>query len=426
MPKKIYDVVPPKVAHAVEHMVKSQGDGKHKRKPTHRGKTVHHKKQKSPLGRKVLVGGGVIVALLLVLVFFKLAKADIQIWPKLEEISLQETVIANTSATAVDAVAKVVPLRVVVQEESDQQVFDATGSSSTDTKASGTIRIYNKVTPFSPLTLKPGTHFLSDSGKFFVSLSKVTIPAATKNGPGSIEIKVQAEEAGSDYNIKPSKFSVPKLSGTAYYYNISAESTAAMTGGSLGNVKRVTKDDIERAADSLTKNLFTQAEDNLKNKLSAGEMLVEGALLKEVVSAESDVAPETAANTFNESAKVKVSALVLQIEDLKQIAKNKITSQLSSSHVLLEKSLSIQQSPTTFDVAAGKANLNTQFSAKTYSAIDSDTLRNLVQRKSSDQIQEIINSTYQDKISQLKVNLWPFWVKKAPSQNRINIDLMFE
>jgi len=74
MPKKIYDVVPPKVAHAVEHMVRSQGDGKHKKKSTHRGKTVHHKKQKSPLGRRVLVGGGVVVALLLVLVFFKLPK----------------------------------------------------------------------------------------------------------------------------------------------------------------------------------------------------------------------------------------------------------------------------------------------------------------------------------------------------------------
>ena len=98
---------------------------------------------------------------------------------------------------------------------------------------------------------------MSDSGKLFVALQKIVIPAAKKSGskitPGSVQINVQAVEGGTDYNIAPSNFSVPGLKGTAYYYSIYATSTAAMTGGYTGKVKKVTDDDIQGAKDVLTK-----------------------------------------------------------------------------------------------------------------------------------------------------------------------------
>ena len=69
----------------------------------------------------------------------------------------------------IDFENKVIPAQYIEVQQDGQQEFQATGSASNDGKAKGTITIYNKISPSSSFTLKIGTHFLSDSGKYFVS-----------------------------------------------------------------------------------------------------------------------------------------------------------------------------------------------------------------------------------------------------------------
>ncbi len=426
MPKKIYDIKPPRVARKVEDAIKSMGVAPRKRRTVKPETRIRQKERRFPL-RELIFGGVVIVLLLGVYVVLKLPKADIEIWPKLESFEQSEKVLANKSATSIDGIKKIIPAQYLEESKDAFQEFAATGSASNEGKATGTIKVYNKISPASPLTLKVGTHFLSDSGKYFVTLSRIVIPAMQGKTAGSISVKVQAEESGPSYNIGASKFSVPGLSGTSYYYNIWAESSTAMTGGYTGSVKKVTNADITNAKDTLTKKLLAEAEASLRAKLSPDQVLLDNAITKTVIEATSSVKADTVIDKFNETAKVKVSALVFKKQDLEKLAKDDIVNNLPEGMKYLESSLDVQYAGDSVDIQGGVVNLTVKVSAKKYHSIDTEALIELASQKSATQIQDTINSRYGADVSQVKVNFWPFWVHSAPSnKSRITVELRFE
>lgn len=430
MSKKIYDIVPPKESRKVEKAIRFL-DAEDKKKLRYK-KTANlpHKEKRFPF-REIFIGGFIIIALFVVYFVLKLPRADIEIWPKTSTLTLQEKIKADKSADSINLDLGLIPAQYMEEEQESWQEFEATGIATNDGKASGIIKIYNKTDTLAPLTLIKGTHFLSDSGKYFITLGKITIPAAQyKKGklvPGSINAKVQAKEVGDNHNIGPSKFSVPKLSGTPYYHTIWGESENQMSGGYKGNVKKVTKDDIEKAQNSLEKQLFQESEKSLRNKLSEGDVLLDGAVLRDVVESKALVKSDSIMDNFNVQAKVKVSALVFKKQDLDKLVKDYILSQLEDNQTFLEKSLEVNYGPELVDIKGGKQILNLQSSVKTYHKIITEDLIDLLQRKSASQMEDIINKMYGDKISEVKINFWPFWVNKAPKdKNRINVDLLFE
>lgn len=429
MARKIYDILPPKIAHKVEHTIKEiAGSGKNEKK--HKKNKIH-REIKFFAKRRIFIASFAIILFMVIYLYNYLPKADIEIYPIMNNLSLQKKITADKSVDIVDLQKMVIPAQYIEIQKDGSQEFPATGISSNDSKASGDITIYNKINPLSPITLIKGTHFLSDSGKYFIIIDKVTIPAAKYQGsklvPGSGTVKAQAKEAGSDYNIGSSKFSVPKLSGTAYYYSIWAESSSKMIGGSIGKVRKVTKDDIEGAKDTLTKSLLNEAENSLKVNFSKNDILLDGAILKTVISTTSSEEPGSVTDNFNELVRVKVSALVFKKDDLEKLVKQDILSTMEEDKDLLLQSLSINYNPDIIDVAKGIETINLESSAKSYVSINKNDLVELVSQKSFDQIKEIINKKYGENISQIKVNFWPFWVNKAPSnKNRIKINLNFE
>lgn len=381
--------------------------------------------------KEIVAGFLVLVFLLCGYLYIKLPRADIQIWPKIETINLSEKITADTSVEVQDALQKIIPAKYVEEEIENWQEFEATGSSSSDENASGVIRVYNKISPATSFTLIKGTHFLSDSGKYFITLEKITIPAATtKSGKvtyGFVDAKVQARESGADYNIGPSKFSIPKLNGTSYYYSIYGESTNDMAGGHTGTVKKVTDEDIQKAKEILTKKLLADAKDLLKSKLVSDEALLDGAAVESVLDASSDVKANTVTDTFHEQAKVKITALVFKKQDVEAILKDDLASQLSDDKKFLEGSLRASYELVTLDAKNGKLTFNGTSSMDAHYDVSSSDLVDLFSMKSGDQITKTVEQMYGGKISQLKINFWPFWVTKAPSnKNRITVNLHFE
>ena len=428
----MYDIIPPKMAHKVENAIKSL-EGNHKntnlpKKPVRRQVKNSYKNPLPPETKKsfpfkwlALFGAGVLVVFC-GYAFIKLPKADVEIWPKMDTLTLQDKMTIDVSKDTLDIPHKIIPAQFIEVQESATQEFPATGSAANDGKATGTLRIYNKMN--SVFTLIKGTHFLSDSGKYFITLKKVAIPAAQKNTPGSIVVDIQAEQSGSDYNIGPSKFSVPKLYGTSYYYSIYGESAATMAGGYTGTVKKVTQDDIKTAQEIMTKKISIQAKDSLKTKIGPDDILLDGAITTGVISASSDVKVDAIANTFKETAEVTASALVFKKQDVENFIKDEISNQLPSGNTFLQTSLSSSYSPGIPDMKKRVLVVNLQSSVMTYKNINVDDLAGLFSSKSADQIKQVVDQMYADGISELKVNFWPFWVKKAPKdKNRIYVQL---
>lgn len=389
------------------------------------------KKNKSSLLRKVLIGVGIFLAILVIYLFFKLPRVQVDIWPKTDVLNFKETVTADKSIELIDLNNKIIPAQYLQDEMDSSQEFLATGNASNEGKAGGTITIYNKCDFLKPVILKIGTHFISDSNKYFTILSKATIPAATKSGgkitPGSIEIKVEAAEGGESYNIKPANFSVPKFVGSVYYYCVYAQSKESMSGGFAGTVKKVTEDDIQSAKDALNEKLLSDIENSLKSKILPDYILIDNSISSQVFSGSSDTKIGAIVDKFNYSAKAKASCLVFKKSDLDKLAKDYIISQVPEFKNLLEESFDITYNPETVDIEGGKITLNTEFSAKIYPDIDKNSLTYLLRRKTGEQINETINSNLGDKIFKVKVNFWPFWVMESPkNQKAIKVELKFE
>ncbi len=427
MTQKIFDIIPPHLVSNIKEMVGIE--------PKHRKGKKEEKKRKTKTNsrsRGILLSLGVVILVVVIYLYFSLASVSVAIWPKTEELSFNDRVLAADGLTEVDFVNKQIPAQFITEEKELFQEFPATGSGTQSGKATGIITVYNKVSPAKSKSLIVGTRFISSSGKYFKAVSKITIPAAkTVSGklvPGSVDVEVVAMEAGEEYNIGPDKFSVPGLAGTSSYYTIYGESKGKMTGGFKSTNKVVTDDDIQGAKDTLLDKVSGDIKTALEAKAKAdGLVLLDNALTKEVEEESASVKSGSEVDSFTYKVKIKTTALVFKESDIKEFAKNYITSNLTDGYNLLEKSLAVKYNTTAVDTKNGKINMDVDLSGNQYFSVNPNTLSLILPGKTTDQMTEAISNAYSQKVSQIKVNLWPFWVKTAPkNQNKIKIELNFE
>lgn len=428
--RKIYDIKPPKVSKKVEEGIKEflGDDKKHARhNASALGRKKIYKKEGRPVWLPVLVGTFAVLLVVCVYLFFKLPKADIQIWPKVDILSFKQTITADKSADSIDETKFVIPAQYFEVSKTVTQDFPATGSSDDSGKASGTITVYNKSNiPY----LKSGTRFVSDSGKLFLATTKVILPAPKKSGskitPSTVQVKVEAAEGGDSFNIAPANFSVPGLKGTADYYNIYGVSTSAMAGGYAGKIKKVTDDDIQGAKDALVKKATDDSVSAVKSQISSDYVLLDNAVSSTTVDASTQTKAGAALESFSYQATVKTGALAFKKSDIENFAKQYIASQQTDGKTLLDSSFKINYSASSVDVSGGKATLNLDFSSGVYEYVNKDSTALSLMGKSASQIDDAISNMMGDQVSKVKINLWPFWVKRAPdSQKAVKIELMF-
>lgn len=437
MPKKIYDIKPPRLAKkSVEKPKEISGAIKVKKIQRSSVEPVRRRleKKERSIWVPVSISALVIVLVLGIYLFFKLPKADILIWPKVETLSFKQTITADKSVDSINIINNIIPVQYFQATKTNSQNFPATGNASNEGYASGNITIYNKYDPPTPFNFKTGTHFMSDSGKLFITYQKVAIPAAKKSGskitPGSVQIQVQAVEGGTDYNIAPSNFSIPGLKGTSYYYGVYAVSSSAMTGGYAGEVKKVTTDDIASAKDVLIKKTTLDAITDLKAQIPSDYIILgptgDPTILSNVTNASTSTKAGTVIDNFNYEVTVATSALAFKKSDIEQFAKNYIISKIPEGKTLLDDSFVIDYSASVVDVSGGKATVNLDFSSGVYQNINKNSITLSLLGKNADQIKAIVDNSLGDQVSKVQTKFWPFWVFFAPNnQKAIDIELKF-
>jgi hypothetical protein len=154
-------------------------------------------------------------------------------------------------------------------EEEIQLAASTTGSEYREQAASGEITIYNNYSNES-LQLVTNTRFQTIDGRIYRIQEAVVVPGKSSGQPGNITAMVYADEAGSEYNIDPTSFSIPGFEGTPYEELMYAESRTKITGGIATEVPIVatsTRQEIEEQA-------ATQLQDQLRTKME--EELPEG------------------------------------------------------------------------------------------------------------------------------------------------------
>ncbi|MFA6190194.1 MAG: hypothetical protein WC711_01620 [Candidatus Staskawiczbacteria bacterium] len=438
MAKKIYDIKHPRTTRKTEKKtVESKILIKEKKRPAVvstpavvSNTVARNKKDKKSLKGPILITVSIVLLLVGIYLFFKLPKADITIWPKVETLSFQQTIVADKNVNTVDYLKNIIPATYFQATKTVAQDFPATGNATNEGQAHGTITIYNKYDPPKSFTFKEGTRFMSDSGKLFIAPQKIVIPAATKSGskikPGTVNVEVRAVDGGTAYNIAPSNFSVPGLKGTAYYYSVYASSTSDMTGGYEGKVKKVTDDDIQEAKNVLIEKATLDSVDDVKKQISSEYILLDSAILSNAVDASTKTKSGTVTENFNYSATVETSALAFKKSDLDKFINDYVVSKIPAGKTILEGSSNADYSSNLVDISGGKATLNLNISSSIYQDIDRNNLILSLLGENDNQIRQIINNNLGDQVSKVEIKFWPFWVKSAPkNQKTVNVFLKF-
>jgi hypothetical protein len=207
-----------------------------------------------------LVALAVIAAAAAALIYF--SEAQVAITANETSVSAAGAYTAATGST--------LPFEVVSAQLSASQQVAASGTTNVSTSASGTIVIANSQSKAQ--TLIKNTRFETPTGLVYRIHTAVTIPAG-----GSKSATVFADQPGADYNIGPSSFTVPGLSGTPQFNEITAKSSGPMSGGASGVVPVVDPAAASAAESALASSLAPQLMQALAGQVPAGYALLAGA-----------------------------------------------------------------------------------------------------------------------------------------------------
>ncbi len=360
------------------------------------------------------------------------SKVYLSVYPTVENKDYETEIEINSNQDKIDLLSKIIPGKILEKKVYASKSFKATGEKSEGGRASGIIKVYNASKRFKPIKLVEKTRFLSsDKGKIFRAVNKIYIPAAKKiNGniiPGVANVKVVAQDAGEDYNVKPSKFSVPGLKGTALYYAVWGESTSPMSGGFKKTVKIISSDDLLKAKNSLMKILVEKAISNLKPKsnLNINKKIsrLDNFDIK-CTKKEGEVA-----DAFQCNASADVKFMAFATDNLYSIAKNYLDNNLPSLKGFDGKNLVLVVSPENTLNSSGKVIANLKIKARIYDKISKDLIVSQIEGKKTEEAKNIIFYNY-PKVKKVEFLFKPFWANLMDtvprSKGRIKISILFD
>jgi len=212
----------------------------------------------------VIVGGGILMSTLT-------GGVDLTVHPRYREPNVNATFQASKIPQPKELAYEIMTL----DAQGERQV-SATGKEDVQSQAKGTILIYNKHQSKS-MRLVTNTRFESD-GLIFRIYDSAVIPGYTKdeNGkilPGVITAEVFADEVGDQYNLGPSRFTIPGFAGEPEFDNLYAESIETFAGGFNGKRFIIDEKELQTAKQALQMELRNSLLERIASEKPAGLVL---------------------------------------------------------------------------------------------------------------------------------------------------------
>lgn len=231
------------------------------------------KKGKSLLVAMVLffmvLGGGIVTSVLM-------AGAEVTVFPKYREPNVNAVFEATKTPQPEELAYEIITL-----DTTGERQVTASGQEEVKTQAEGTILIYNKHQA-APVRLVTNTRFESNGLIFRIKDSAVVPAYSTDESgsivPGVITAEVFADEPGEEYNLGPSRFTIPGFAGEPEFDNIYAESIESFAGGFNGQRFIIEEDELRTAKQALQTELRNSLLARVDAERPAGFVLFEDAV----------------------------------------------------------------------------------------------------------------------------------------------------
>ena len=211
-----------------------------------------------------LIGAAILALAVLVAgvgIYLLLPSAAIAVTPRQEPVGpVDLTVTADTSATAPDPSALVVPAEQVPVPVSVNDTFNATGKRVAVTNATGTVRFQNldptgtnRIAAGSVVRTNTGIRFRTDGTVTVPRAQLITIGTQITLTPGRISVAVTAVEGGPDSNVPAGTIVIVPNGENGLFLKVS--NPTPTSGGTSQTFTRITQADVDGAQAALDASL---------------------------------------------------------------------------------------------------------------------------------------------------------------------------
>ena len=351
-------------------------------------------------------------------------KATIAITVKTEAFEGPVEILIDNNIEKADNSKGAIPGDLIESEKESTKKFPATGKKDIGQKAKGNVTISNDSGDVQKISV--GAELKSDSGLLFKSTSDATIPGATAavdshgnviKTAGKVDVNVEANEAGDNYNIGATNFTVTGKSV------LSGKSTSSMTGGLSKTITVVSQNDLNNAKNDLSKEIITSLHDDLKNKTNGKKVFDEG-FKDETESSNSDKNVGDEATEFEMKVKAKSSTIDFVEDDYRKMVVEMLNKTIPSEKTLiLSSGDEISITGADMNVVEGILKVNGNVKTKVGAKLDVDKIKTSIKGKNKSEIENILKEN--NNIDSVTVEFNPSWlIKKVPNRdNRIKIEV---
>ena len=203
------------------------------------------------------------VAFMLLALSFVWSSAEVNVYPKIDNVALDE----NFSASSLPGAALAFDLVKLSGEKT--KMLKATEEKKIAEKATGIAVVFNSYSALAQ-RLDIDTRLSGSNGKLYKTKKPITVPGVKTDGtPGSVEVEIYAAEAGEEYNSGPLDFEIMGFTGTPKYekFKVRSKTETEIRGGFVGTTLVATEADRGVAEKELSQTL----KDELVKKV-AGEI----------------------------------------------------------------------------------------------------------------------------------------------------------
>ncbi|MEK7575104.1 MAG: hypothetical protein AAB511_02650 [Patescibacteria group bacterium] len=298
----------------------------------------------------------------------------------------------------------------------------ADGEKSVETRGSGKIIIYNNYSATSQRLVK-NTRFETPDGLIYKISDSVTVPGRQvldgKLVPGSIEVLVIAESAGSEYNIGLTDFKIPGFKSNAErFIAFYAKSKTIMSGGKIGTEKVVSEQKTIEARNkldvALTESLLAEA----RTHVPADSILYEGAYR---VSYEPVVVSTNAGqNNIIIRERARLNAYFIKHTDIAKVVAQSVITDFDGSDVLVPNDnklvFILRKKDGESATTVGPIQFNLKGAATIVWQIDKDKLASNLAGKDKDELSSIAGSD--SAVLRATAVIRPFWKGVFPKSTK--------
>ena len=300
--------------------------------------------------------------------------------------------------------------------------YPATGTDSVGRKAKGTIAVYNNFST-EPQSLVKATRFETPEGYIYRLDQSVVIPGAKKeNGtliPSSIEVSVTADQPGEKYNIgSVPKLTIPGFRGSPKFEGFYGGSKESMKGGSTGEVKVSTDEDIENARADIEKTLKEALKTEILMDMPENIKILEGAydfvVTKEQINDVADKKGEFSVTLYGE-------ILLIGFDEAELLATLGKRFSEQSKKELMNFNYRVEYGAVDINLETESMDSAINFESEWIEPFSKDEFEQKIVGMTENQLKEAVFST--PGVVRGEVKMRPFWVTRVPKDlNKITVD----